>query len=150
MDEVFSELSPEPLGAASLAQCHRGVLRDGGKVVAVKIQHPDVHTNAYTDMDTIQVRMAVCVVRISDEYLSLSPRLLYLSVCLSLPPPPPHSLQHTVISSSSYLVCTGCFPTSDFNGWSTKSVTISRKSSTSGRKLQTRRDSLTSSFTWTT
>lgn len=61
VDEVFSELSPEPLGAASLAQCHRGVLRDGGKVVAVKIQHPDVHSNAYTDLDTIQVRMIVCV-----------------------------------------------------------------------------------------
>ena len=61
VDEVFSELSPEPLGAASLAQCHRGVLRDGEKVVAVKIQHPDVHTNAYTDLETIQVRMIVCV-----------------------------------------------------------------------------------------
>ena len=61
MDEVFSELSPEPLGAASLAQCHRGVLRDGGEVVAVKIQHPDVQTNGYTDMDTIQVRVTVCV-----------------------------------------------------------------------------------------
>ena len=57
MDEVFSELSSEPLGAASLAQCHRGVLRDGGEIVAVKIQHPDVHTNAFTDLDTIQVRI---------------------------------------------------------------------------------------------
>ena len=56
VDEVFSELSAEPLGAASLAQCHRGVLKKGGQVVAVKIQHPDVHTNAYTDMDSIQVR----------------------------------------------------------------------------------------------
>ena len=100
MDEVFSELSPEPLGAASLAQCHKGVLRDGGKVVAVKIQHPDVHTNAYTDMDTIQVRMAVCVV---DIFLS---RSLTHSPLSPLPP----------TSSSLYLVCTGCFPTSDFNG----------------------------------
>jgi aarF domain-containing kinase len=59
VDEVFSELSSEPLGAASLAQCHKGVLRDGGEVVAVKIQHPDVHTNAYTDMDSMQVRMTI-------------------------------------------------------------------------------------------
>lgn len=100
MDEVFSELSPEPLGAASLAQCHKGVLRDGGKVVAVKIQHPDVHTNAYTDMDTIQVRMAVCVV---DIFLS---RSLTHSPLSPLPP----------TSSFSYLVCTGCFLTLDFNG----------------------------------
>ena len=73
MDEVFSELSPEPLGAASLAQCHRGVVRDGGRVVAVKIQHPDVHTNAYTDLETIQVSYVVSVAcTLSNEPLSLS------------------------------------------------------------------------------
>lgn len=54
-EEVFAELSEEPLGAASLAQCHRGVLKDG-RVVAVKIQHPDVLANAYSDMDTMDVR----------------------------------------------------------------------------------------------
>ena len=54
VDEIFSELDEEPLGAASLAQCHRGVLEDG-RVVAVKIQHPDVGKNAYTDMDTMDV-----------------------------------------------------------------------------------------------
>ena len=43
------------MGAASLAQCHRGVLREDGRVVAVKIQHPDVGRNAYTDMDTMDV-----------------------------------------------------------------------------------------------
>ncbi len=55
-EEVFAELSEEPLGAASLAQCHRGVLKDG-RVVAVKIQHPDVLANAYTDMDTMDVSL---------------------------------------------------------------------------------------------
>ena len=54
-EELFLELSEEPLGAASLAQCHQGVLRDSGKVVAVKIQHPDVKKNADTDMDMIDV-----------------------------------------------------------------------------------------------
>ena len=48
------ELSEKPLGAASLAQCHRGVLQDG-RVVAVKIQHPDVRKNGYTDMNVIDV-----------------------------------------------------------------------------------------------
>ena len=56
VDEVFSELSEEPLGTASLAQCHRGVLRDSGEVVAVKIQHPDVYKNAFTDLKSMQVR----------------------------------------------------------------------------------------------
>ena len=57
------ELSEKPLGAASLAQCHRGVLKDG-RVVAVKIQHPNVRRNAYTDMDVMDVSpetACVCV-----------------------------------------------------------------------------------------
>ena len=56
VEEVFSELSARPLGAASLAQCHRGVLVSDGRTVAVKIQHPDVGRNAYTDMNTMDVR----------------------------------------------------------------------------------------------
>lgn len=60
VDEVFSELAEKPLGAASLAQCHRGVLQDG-RVVAVKIQHPDVRKNAYTDMDTMDVSLCLLV-----------------------------------------------------------------------------------------
>ena len=59
-DELFLELEATPLGAASLAQCHRGVLRDG-RVVAVKIQHPDVGKNAYTDMETMEVDSCVAV-----------------------------------------------------------------------------------------
>lgn len=60
VNSIFSELSEEPLGAASLAQCHRGVLRKNGETVAVKVQHPDVQTNGYTDMDTIDVS-SVCL-----------------------------------------------------------------------------------------
>ena len=55
-EELFAELSEKPLGAASLAQCHRGVLHDG-RVVAVKIQHPDVRKNGYTDMSGIDVSL---------------------------------------------------------------------------------------------
>eukprot|EP00731_Ephydatia_muelleri_P027269 Em0019g142a len=51
-DEVFARLEEEPLGAASLAQCHKGVLKDG-RIVAVKIQRPDVRENSSVDMDTI-------------------------------------------------------------------------------------------------
>ena len=53
-EELFAELSEPVLGVASLAQCHCGVLHDG-RVVAVKIQHPDVRKNAYTDMNVIDV-----------------------------------------------------------------------------------------------
>ena len=45
------------MGAASLAQCHHGVHRENGRVVAVKIQHPDVRKNAYTDMNTMDVSL---------------------------------------------------------------------------------------------
>ncbi|EED23674.1 ubiquinone biosynthesis protein, putative [Talaromyces stipitatus ATCC 10500] len=40
IDEVFSEFSPTPIGAASLAQVHVATLRETGQKVAVKIQHP--------------------------------------------------------------------------------------------------------------
>ena len=71
MDEVFCELQPEPLGAASLAQVHRATLCRDGSEVAVKVQHPYVRDNSHTDMDTIDVRsemsgrlhVSVCVGR---------------------------------------------------------------------------------------
>ena len=61
-EEVFSSISEKPIGAASLAQCHMGKLRDG-RVVAVKIQHPDVKKNAFSDMSTISVSTSSALVR---------------------------------------------------------------------------------------
>ena len=63
-EEVFSSISEVPLGAASLAQCHMGQLRDG-RVVAIKIQHPDVRKNAYSDMATITVSTSSTLSRIA-------------------------------------------------------------------------------------
>lgn len=50
--DVFARVDPEPLGSASIAQVHRAVLRDG-RVVAVKVQRPDIRSRILEDMDVI-------------------------------------------------------------------------------------------------
>lgn len=42
IDELFLEISPEPVAAASLGQVYQARLRHSGKVVAVKVQRPGV------------------------------------------------------------------------------------------------------------
>lgn len=42
IDELFSEISPEPIAAASLGQVYQARLRHRGEVVAVKVQRPGV------------------------------------------------------------------------------------------------------------
>ncbi|TDK26073.1 AarF/ABC1/UbiB kinase family protein [Luteimonas aestuarii] len=50
--KVFADIDPEPMAAASLAQVHRAVLRDG-RVVALKIQRPDVAGAVRSDLDVL-------------------------------------------------------------------------------------------------
>ena len=50
--KVFAEIDPVPMAAASLAQVHRAVLHDG-RVVALKIQRPDVATSVRSDLDVL-------------------------------------------------------------------------------------------------
>jgi ubiquinone biosynthesis protein len=60
VDQVFTELEPEPAAAASIAQVHKARLRcaDGpGAVVAVKVQRPDIRATVEQDLDILQ-RMA--------------------------------------------------------------------------------------------
>ena len=52
-DSIFSELDPEPLGTASLAQVHKAYLKDGTKV-AVKVQHAFVRDHAETDLKIME------------------------------------------------------------------------------------------------
>ncbi|KAH6627089.1 ABC1 family-domain-containing protein [Chaetomium sp. MPI-SDFR-AT-0129] len=48
--DYFSEFSPEPIGAASLAQVHLATIKDTGQKVAVKVQHPSLQQWAKLDM----------------------------------------------------------------------------------------------------
>jgi len=49
IEDLFSEWDWKPLGAASLAQCHRAKLKDTGEIVAVKVQHPGVQHSSHLD-----------------------------------------------------------------------------------------------------
>lgn len=42
VEDIFSELSVEPIAAASLGQVYKGRLRETGNIVAVKVQRPGV------------------------------------------------------------------------------------------------------------
>lgn len=100
VNEVFSELTPKPLGAASLAQVHRARLRKDGREVAVKIQHPDVRKNGYTDLETIDVS------ELFSELVDTVSNLLLL------------------LSSSWWRVCTGSSLHFVSSGWLMKSDAI--------------------------
>ena len=54
-EAVFSEVDEQPIAAASLAQVHRCVLREGGAEVAVKIQYPDLRYVALSDLASLHV-----------------------------------------------------------------------------------------------
>ncbi|CAN0148454.1 unnamed protein product, partial [Ascophyllum nodosum] len=57
--EIFSELSEEPIASASLSQVYRGVLRDGGHAVAVKIQRPGLVQEVTKDLYVLKRAVAV-------------------------------------------------------------------------------------------
>ena len=53
LEEVFSSFEEQPFAAASLAQVHRAVLREGGQPVAVKVQYPGLEKDVTADVLTI-------------------------------------------------------------------------------------------------
>jgi ubiquinone biosynthesis protein len=60
-EELYAEFDHTPFAAASLAQVHRAVLHNG-RVVAVKIQRPDIHAQLRSDVRML-VRMSQAMER---------------------------------------------------------------------------------------
>ena len=50
VDELFSEITPEPVAAASLGQVYKATLRATGETVAVKVQRPNVLETVSLDL----------------------------------------------------------------------------------------------------
>ncbi|KAF4363021.1 hypothetical protein G4B88_031555 [Cannabis sativa] len=50
IDDIFSEISPEPVAAASLGQVYQARLRQKGQLVAVKVQRPGVQAAISLDI----------------------------------------------------------------------------------------------------
>jgi ubiquinone biosynthesis protein len=52
MEQIFTRLDPLPLAAASIAQVHRGILKDG-REVAVKVQRVGIESIIQTDLNIL-------------------------------------------------------------------------------------------------
>lgn len=50
VDDIFSEITPEPVAAASLGQVYKAKLRATGDIVAVKVQRPGVLETVSLDL----------------------------------------------------------------------------------------------------
>jgi ubiquinone biosynthesis protein len=53
IDDLFQEFDPRPLATASMAQVHRGILKDGTEV-AVKVQRPGVRQRIEIDLEVLR------------------------------------------------------------------------------------------------
>ncbi len=53
ISKAFAEFDPEPLAAASLAQVHRGYMRDG-RAVVVKVQRPNIREQIVEDLESLE------------------------------------------------------------------------------------------------
>ena len=66
ISDIFIDIESKPIGTASLAQCHKAVLKNG-QVVAVKIQHPSVKKNSHADIVTMMVKI-LFIIPPNDSY----------------------------------------------------------------------------------
>jgi len=77
IEDVFAELDPEPLAAASIAQVHRAKLRSGEEVV-IKVQRPGVADLVRADIAAMAWIAPVLVGRIPVAALANPPALVEL------------------------------------------------------------------------
>jgi ubiquinone biosynthesis protein len=73
IENLFSEIDPEPVGAASIAQVHKGVTTDGRKV-AIKVLRPGIREKFARDIQTYEWA-AAHVEAMGGEASRLRPRL---------------------------------------------------------------------------
>ncbi|XP_075495455.1 putative aarF domain-containing protein kinase At1g71810, chloroplastic [Primulina tabacum] len=66
IDTLFSEISPEPVAAASLGQVYQGRLLSSGNVVAIKVQRPGV--KAAISLDLLILRYLSGLIRIAGKF----------------------------------------------------------------------------------
>ena len=74
IEEVFAEIDPEPVGAASIAQVHRAVTTDG-RQVAVKVLRPNIEEDFAKAIETYEWAAAQ-VEQMGGEIARLRPRLV--------------------------------------------------------------------------
>jgi ubiquinone biosynthesis protein len=55
IEETFSIFDPDPLAAASISQVHKGVLKASGRIVAIKVQRPDIRSKMKTDLTLLAI-----------------------------------------------------------------------------------------------
>ncbi len=69
---IFSEIDPNPLGSASLAQVHKAILSNGD-VVAIKVQRPGVKETMAQDIDIMRLmaRRAMRIIK-NEQMLNYS------------------------------------------------------------------------------
>lgn len=59
VEEMYSYISDEPVAAASLGQVYKGVLRETGEIVAIKVQRPAIGEGIAVDMVLLRRLMTV-------------------------------------------------------------------------------------------
>ncbi len=77
LEEVFAEVDPEPVAAASIAQVHRARLHSGEEVV-VKVQRPGIATLVRRDIEVMSYLAPFLIGRIPVAALANPPALVEL------------------------------------------------------------------------
>ncbi|RKZ91077.1 MAG: ubiquinone biosynthesis protein UbiB [Gammaproteobacteria bacterium] len=81
-EEIFTELNPEPLAAASIAQVHRARLEDGTEVV-IKVRRPGIRPTIEADLRLLQ-RLAKIIETESPELKHFRPQEVVHQFTLSM------------------------------------------------------------------